>query len=188
MDHLTPSLAYVVREKPRSNIDVSELQTLGLRPGPWLKQLKEATPALEFIEVNGVSHSVSSLRQSVLTVTPGDSVAYLTDFLMDESALSRLAETLRGCKIIVCESQYCRTDQELAQRNYHMTCTLAAEAAKRVGAEELVLFHLSDRYTPDVWAGMLRDAQHIFPSTRFPDAWPTRRPGVGNPQASWAVP
>src|SRR5262245_33000099 len=46
MDHKTPSLAYVVREKPRRNIDTARMSALGLRPGPWLKQLKEsAVPA-----------------------------------------------------------------------------------------------------------------------------------------------
>jgi ribonuclease Z len=42
MKHRTTTLAYIVREKPRRNIDVARLGALGLQPGPWLKQLKEA--------------------------------------------------------------------------------------------------------------------------------------------------
>ena len=37
MDHRTPTLAYVVREKAKSNIDTSRLAKMGLRPGPWMK-------------------------------------------------------------------------------------------------------------------------------------------------------
>src|SRR5262249_40387876 len=40
MDHSTPSIAYVVRETPRVNIDTDKLAELGLRPGPWLKRLR----------------------------------------------------------------------------------------------------------------------------------------------------
>src|SRR5262245_6814070 len=40
MDHGTPSVAYVVREAPRVNVDVGKLAALGLAPGPWLKRLR----------------------------------------------------------------------------------------------------------------------------------------------------
>src|SRR5262249_22763221 len=36
MNHGTPSLAYIVREHDRLNVDTSRLSELGLRPGPWL--------------------------------------------------------------------------------------------------------------------------------------------------------
>ena len=171
MDHQTPSLAYVVREKPRLNVDVTRLKTLGLRPGPWLKQLKEAPASQQYLDVNGIQHPLDSLRKNLLVESAGDSIAYLTDFLMDEAAMTRLEQPLQGCKIMVCESQYRQADRELAQRNYHMTCTLAAELARRAKVGELVLFHLSDRYTPDVWQEMLQEARGIFPNTRFPESW-----------------
>src|SRR5205807_1315798 len=40
MDHGTPSIAYIVREDPRVNIDPAKLAALGLRPGPWLQRLR----------------------------------------------------------------------------------------------------------------------------------------------------
>lgn len=171
MDHLTTSLAYIVREKPRSNVDVARLQPMGLRPGAWLKQLKDAPLEQETIEIQGVGHALAPLRKALLVETPGDSVAYMTDFLMDEAAMARLEPVLRGCKTVVCESQYRQADLELAKRNYHMTCTLAAEMARRANVGELVLFHLSDRYTPDVWSEMLQEARAIFSNTRFPASW-----------------
>jgi ribonuclease Z len=171
MDHSTPSMAYVVREKPRQNIDVTRLQSAGLRPGPWLKQLKDIPVDQEFIEVQGNRLSVEVLRKTLLVETAGDTIAYLTDFLMDETAMRRLEPVLRECKVVVCESQYRHADLELAQRNFHMTCTLAAELARRANVGELVLFHLSDRYPPDVWTDMLQEARRVFPKTRFPGPW-----------------
>jgi ribonuclease Z len=158
MSHGTPSLAFIVRTPAKQNIDPGRLLESGLKPGPWLKELKEG-------------HGDPELRSRLLVETPGESSAYLTDFLMDESAMERLVPALSGCKTVVCESQFSAADAELAVRNYHMTCVQAAEVARRAGVGELVLFHLSSRYTADEWCRMLDDARRIFPNTRFPGHW-----------------
>lgn len=158
MSHGTPSLAYVVRTPPKQNIDPARLAESGLKPGPWLKDLKEGRGDPE-------------LRARLTADTPGEAVAYLTDFLMDEAAMARLAPALAGCRTVVCESQYSAADAELAVRNYHMTCVQAAELARRAGVGELVLFHLSSRYTADEWRRMLEEARAVFPATRFPAHW-----------------
>lgn len=171
MDHRTPSLAYVVREKPRKNVDISRLAALGLRPGPWLKQLKEAPNNRATVVVDGVQCSLEELRSKLIVETPGDSIAYLTDFLLDEPAVNFLADALRGCQTIVCEGQYRHSDVELARRNFHMTTTWSAELARRANAKELVLFHLSDRYQRADWVEMLEEATRVFPNTRYPEHW-----------------
>lgn len=172
MDHRTPSMAYGVREKPRRNIDTSRLASLGLKPGPWMKQLKEAPPdSSATVIIDGVARPVRELWDLLIVETPGDSVAYLSDFLLDEAAMERLAEVLRGCGAIICESQYRSTDADLAEKNHHMTSVQAAALAQRAGARELVLFHLSDRYRPAEWLEMLAEARRIFPNTSLPPHW-----------------
>lgn len=171
MNHRTPSMAYLVREKARWNIDASRLGSLGLRPGPWLKQLKDSVDDESTLDIEGVTYSVADLRKSLLTETPGDSIAYLTDFLMDETAMKHLEPALLGCRVIVCESQYRHCDEELAQKNYHMTSVQAATLAQRAGAEMLVLFHLSDRYRPDEWLEMIQEAREVFSNTRVASEW-----------------
>ena len=54
MDHGTPSAAYCVREKPRSNIDTAVLARMGLGPGAWLKRIKDqvASPQEE-VQIGG---------------------------------------------------------------------------------------------------------------------------------------
>jgi ribonuclease Z len=172
MDHGTPSVAYVVREAPRDNIDSTKLAELGLRPGPWLQRVRgERAGDGETVIVDGVQRPLKDLQEALLVTTAGDSIAYLTDFLLDETAMDRLAVALRGVGTMVCESQYRHADAELAQRNYHMTATQVATLAQRSGARQLVLFHLSDRYQAEEWRELLAEAQAIFPATVFPGHW-----------------
>ena len=87
MDHGAPSLAYVVREHPKVNVDTAKMAALGLRPGPWMKDLKGNGAGDSMVEVNGTATSVASLRERLLVTTPGSSVAYCTDFLLDETGM-----------------------------------------------------------------------------------------------------
>jgi ribonuclease Z len=181
MDHRTPTVAYVIREKARRNVDMSRLASLGLRPGPWLKQLKEGSSASGHLVIDGVTHSMDELRKALIVETPGEAMAYLTDFLLDAPAMERLSDTLKGCGTIICEGQYRHADLDLARKHFHMTTVLSATLAQRAGVRELVLFHLSDRYLPPDWIEMLREAREIFPNTHYPPQWglePDADPGA----------
>lgn len=172
MDHLAPSMAYLVREKSRTNIDTSKLSTLGLRPGGWLQAIKTPRPdEAPTLEIDGKTYPLADLRAALLTETPGQSLAYLTDFIMNEQAQQRLASALQGCQTIICESQYRHADHELAARNYHMTAAQVAQMARFAKAQRLILFHLSDRYPKEQWLDLLAEARAIFPNTAFPDGW-----------------
>ncbi|MBB5020079.1 ribonuclease Z [Chitinivorax tropicus] len=170
MDHRVPSMAYVVREKPRYNVDPANMAALGLTPGSWLKAVKEGMQQGE-LEINGQRHDLAVLRQQLLTAVPGESIAYLTDFLLDEQAIARLVPFLSDVRWMVCESQYRHVDAELAHRNFHMTTTWTAKLAAAAQVDELVLFHISNRYPKTEWPAMLAEARAIFPRTRFPEHW-----------------
>jgi ribonuclease Z len=171
MDHLTPSLTYIVREGPRLNVDTTRLAELGLRPGPWLKAVKTPPPGATQLEIDGVPHPLAALRAALLTETSGDAVAYLTDFRLDDAAIARLLPHLAHCKVLICESTYRHADLALATQNYHLTATQAAELARRAEVGTLVLIHLSDRYPPAAWPELLCEARAIFPNTVFPKHW-----------------
>ncbi len=172
MDHHTPSLAYIVREQPRLNIDTVRLVEMGLRSGSWLRDLKNEREGEDSeVEIDGTRYERAALRRDLLIATPGDSIAYLTDFLLDEAAMQRLVPALTGCQTVVCECQYADADEELAARNHHMTASQVAELARRADVGQLLLFHLSDRYRPSGWLEMLQQARTIFPRTAFPEQW-----------------
>lgn len=172
MEHAGPSLAYLIREKPRLNVDRARLGVLGLPPGPWLEQVKIRRPnEAPLLEVQGATYELAALREALLIEKPGDSLAYLTDFILDQAALDRLVPALRGYKTVICESQYRQSDVALAERNYHMTAAQAADLARQARIERLILFHISHRYQRREWLELLAEAQAIFPNTTFPHHW-----------------
>jgi len=172
LDHGTPSVGYVVREEARVNVDTEKLQARGFRPGPWLKRLRgpAAAPG-ELIAVNGTGHPLGALQTDLLLTTPGDSIAYLTDFRMTPATADLLVERLRGVNTVVCESQYSAADAQLADRVMHSTSTEVAAVAARAGIGRLILFHFSDRYDAGARRGILADARALFPNTDLPDDW-----------------
>ncbi|MDZ7703269.1 MAG: MBL fold metallo-hydrolase [Trueperaceae bacterium] len=169
MDHLTPSLAFVVREKPRLNVDKAALQRSGLPAGGWLEHLKDAN--VSTVRIGDRDYDAAPLRRDLLRSRRGEAVAYLTDFLLDDRAHDTLLPLLDDQTTIVCESQYRHSDSHLARRNHHLTATQAAQLAADAGAAKLVLIHLSDRYRPPEWAAMLAEAREVFAETYFPESW-----------------
>jgi ribonuclease Z len=169
LDHRTISMAYLVKEKTRWNIDPARLSALGLTPGPWLRALKDPAALPDHAPVQG--RTAGELREALLVATPGTSIAYLTDFLLDETAVEKLRGWLHGCDHLVCESQNRAADLELARQHHHMTSAQVATLARDAGVGDLVLFHVSGRYTAAERRGLLDEARAIFPAARFPDTW-----------------
>jgi len=171
LNHMTPSLGYIIREKPHLNIDLHQLSTLGLPPGPWLKKIKDFNCLSDKELEEKTSLTLTELREKLLIKTSGNSIAYITDFFPDEHTIELLSSFLQGCNTIVCEAKYKNSDLELARRNYHSTTVLTASIALKAKAEELVLFHVSERYSHNEYLEMLNEARQIFPNSNFPPEW-----------------
>lgn len=172
MHHHTPSLAYILREKPRANINTALLAAMGLPPGPWLAQIKQVREGEEdAVEIAGRRYALADLRRALVEESAGASIAYLTDFLLDDASRERLLPALRGCDTLVCEAQYRETDRALALKHHHMTSAQVAGLARDATAGQLILFHVSSRYRPAEWLALLNEARAIFPNTAFPDHW-----------------
>lgn len=172
LDHGTPSVGYVVREAARVNVDTEKMYAKGFKPGPWVKRLRgPAATAGETVVVNGVDHALGVLQAELLITTPGDSIAYLTDFRMTHATSDQLADCLRGVNTVVCESQYSAADADLADRVMHSTALEVATMAAKAGIGHLILFHFSDRYDADGRREMLADARAVFTQTTLPEGW-----------------
>ena len=115
--------------------------------------------------------AVYANSEPLFEAAPRRACAYLTDFRLDGAAHAMLVPWLAGVDTLVCESQYAPFDVELAARNSHTTIDRVALLARDAGVDELVPFHLSERYETHEWAAMLAAAQAIFPATRWPAAW-----------------
>lgn len=170
LQHHGPCCGYLVREKAQLNVNVERLRALGLPAGPWVRHVKENTGP-ETLHIDGRAYSREALRAELCSVRPGRSLAYLTDFLLDESTFATLRERIRGCDTVVCESQYRASDAALAEKHHHTTVDQVARLAAAAEIGELILFHISDRYTPAEWREMLGEARTCFSPTRFPETW-----------------
>lgn len=172
LHHGVDSIGYRVQEKVRMNVDTSALQRAELRPGPWMKMLKDPSEGDDqTIEIGVSKHRLGDLRAQLLIATPGSSIAYLTDFWIDLDNADLLLRMLRNCDIIVCENTFHDKDLDLAIRNKHLVSKQVAQLAKQANAKRLVLFHLSDRYTSDEWKEQLQAARSVFVNTEFPSNW-----------------
>jgi ribonuclease Z len=165
-------VGYIVREASRVNVDTDKLFAKGFKPGPWVKRLRGplAAPG-ETVSINGVDHPLGALQAELLTSTPGDSIAYLTDFRMNPATGDMLAEALRGVNTVVCESQYSNADAALADAVMHSTSVEVATMAAKAGIGKLILFHFSDRYDAEARRLIVEEAQAIFANTALPDGW-----------------
>jgi ribonuclease Z len=171
LNHGIPSIGYLIKEKESYNVDKESLASLGITPGEWLQKVKdEHSDNDEVIYTGGRSYSVLYLKELLLRKKDGESLAYMTDFLLDAEAENSL-KVLKNCNSIICESQYLDDDFELAQQNYHLTSRQAAVIAKKMNAGKLVLFHISDRYKGDDFLTILEEAREVFPLTYYPAEW-----------------
>ncbi|HEX2866477.1 MAG TPA: MBL fold metallo-hydrolase [Ignavibacteriales bacterium] len=173
MNHIIPTIAYVVSENDSLNINKAELLQSGLPQGAWLEKLKDLRlDENEIISLDGNGFRLKDLREKLLITTPGEKIAYLTDFVNDDLSRRRAIELIEGCDTVVCESQYSYLDEELAKKNYHMTTRQTASLAKEAGAKKLILFHVSERYSQEEdYPALLQEARKIFPETYFPEEW-----------------
>ncbi len=150
LDHRTPCLAYSVVEHDFYNVDPVQLETLGLRPGPWLNRLKEAVRTGQLAgvtyEIEGRLFEAQNLAEQLLIITRGQRLAYVTDALGSPENLARIAQLANQADLLFCEGAFLHEDRERASETYHLTARQAGEAARLAGAKRLVIFHFSPKY------------------------------------------
>ncbi len=169
LDHRTPSVGYIVREKPKHNIDVSRLKKLGLQPGPWIKAVKDTSYEEKNVNIDNKNYDIRELRKSLTVESPGDSIAYLTDFILNKDSFKKLIKRLSGVDTVICEAMYRNSDLEAARKNYHTTSRQSARLAKEAGIGRLILCHISEKYGEQERREMLEESREIFPETSM--AW-----------------
>lgn len=169
-----PSLSYRIVEVPRQNINPGALQEIDLVPGPWMKGLIDPeVPGETEILTAGGTLSLAELRNRLLTETPGESLAYLTDFRVEPGTREwdDLVSWLRGTTTMVCECQYRSDDAPLARKNGHMSADLVGRLAAEAKVGKLVLQHLSRRYSSADWSALVAETAALFPATTIPPEW-----------------
>jgi len=150
-DHVVPSLAYALIEKPRpGRFNPKKAEALGVPEGPLWSRLQRGE------KVKTPTGRVVKPEQVMGPTRPGRKIVYSGDTRPIERLL-RLAE---GADLLIHEATF---DDELfdkALEDGHSTPSQAAETANKARAKRLILTHLSSRYKNA--QSLLEQAKKIF--------------------------
>ncbi len=158
LDHRIPCLGFVAVEKAHLNVRTDELERLGIPPGRWLNELKQAirsgqpddTSIIARWRDNGAPKEVplrlGDLRDRLVVETPGQRLAYVVDTVFSRGNMAKIAELANGADIFYCESLFLDVDRDQASKRYHLTARQAGTLARHAGVKRLEVFHFSPRY------------------------------------------
>ncbi len=156
LEHRTPCLAFAIEETAHVNVWKNRLAQLGLPVGPWLRDLKlaviENNPDDYLIEIRSSPRSedrelpLSALR-SVLTVTPGQKVAYVTDAANAPANRATIVRFAQNADLLFIEAAFAQADTALALERAHLTTAAAGTLARQAGVRRIEPFHFSPRYS-----------------------------------------
>ena len=146
--HTVPAVAYCFQEKPRWNIDTKKLKELGLKSGAWLKKLKRVGR----VEYKGREVKI----EDVANLKPGLKIVYSGDTKPCENIL----KISKNADLLIHDGTFLEEEEGKA----HADVKQAAKIAKEANVKQLILTHISRRYT-DV-KELEEEAKKIFPNTK----------------------
>lgn len=157
LDHGIPCLGFALEEKRRVNVYKSRLVELGLATGPWLRELKglvlagapAETPVVAPGEGGERRFTLGELQRTLLDVTQGDRMAYVTDVAFTEANVAAIVELVRGAETLFIEAAFLERERERAAARRHLTARQAGTIARLAGVKRVVPFHFSPRYAEE---------------------------------------
>lgn len=150
LDHGIDNIGWRVTEPDSLRFDKEKLKAAGV-VGPMVRTLESRGEIMvndRKVTLDEVSHTQK-----------GDAIAVIIDTRPCQAAL----DIARNARLLLCESTYLSSEEELALCYKHMTAAEAALLAKDANARMLVLTHFSARYTDN--EVFEREAREIFPET-----------------------
>ena len=180
LDHGIPCLAYSIEQKRHVNVWKNRVEEMGLRVGPWLRDLKlailEEEPKEQPFTVawrddegatRHATYPLGELADRLTHVEAGQKVAYVTDAAWSESNRTRIVELARGADMLYIEAPFLDEDAEIAAAKNHLTAAQAGRLAREAGVRRMTPFHFSPRYG-DREAELRAEARAAFGGTVEP--------------------
>jgi ribonuclease Z len=157
LDHGTPCLGFALEEPMHVNVWRTRLEERGLPTGPWLAGLKAAVaearpddhPVPVFArpsQARGAPVLPLGALRDLVAVTPGQRLAYLTDFADTPENRAAALDLAQGADILFIEAPFAAADAAVAADRRHLTTRAAGEIARAAGARRIEPFHFSPRY------------------------------------------
>ena len=152
--HSVPSIGYSLEESPRlGRFNRDEAVSLGIPPGPLFGKLQHG----QAIEVDGrriEPHQVMGPPR------PGRKIVYTGD----TRPCNSVQQAATGADLLIHDCALASDMADWARETKHSTASEAAQVAKSAGVKQLVLTHISSRYSEDS-AQLLKEARFIFERT-----------------------
>ena len=130
--HSVPTVAFCLKEKDKWNIDEDKLRKLGIKRGPWLKKLKK-TGKLEYKDKKVKIQDVGYVKEGLKVVYSGDT-----------RPCKNIVKISKNADLLIHDGTFLEED---VGSKAHADVKEAAKLAKRAKVKQLILTHISRRYT-----------------------------------------
>lgn len=146
------NFGYLFGEKAHRPFLADKAEALGVPFGPERKLLVAGQPIkLDDGRVIQPDDVLGDLIEGAALAVVGDA-----------ARVDNLIDAVRGVDALVIEATYCAVEADLAQAYGHLTAAQAAQLARAAGVKQLILTHVSRRYSE---RDVLVEARAIFPET-----------------------
>ena len=85
--------------------------------------------------------------RAVLTVTPGQKIAYVTDAADTPANRKAIIALIQDADLLFIEAAFAEADAAIAAERAHLTTAAAGRIAREAGVRRVEPFHFSPRYT-----------------------------------------
>ncbi|MFW5975581.1 MAG: ribonuclease Z [Desulfosalsimonas sp.] len=173
LDHDTPCIGYALKERLSINIRKEAIEEMGLIPGPWLYELKQAlyagqnpndwfeVPAAFSLSGTSAGFRIAELADRLAIVTRGRKIAYIADAAFHEKNKRRITDLVRNADHLFIEAAFMEKHREIAGRKKHLTAEQAGTIAAEAGVKRFTLFHFSPRYS-GYYDELEKEAENAF--------------------------
>jgi ribonuclease Z len=154
MKHTVTNYAYMIEEIRQPKFLKAKALELNIPPGPLFGQLQAGCE----IELDGV---IIKPEQVLGPPRKGVKMVFSGDTIPQES----MVEFARDVDLLIHEATFSKKYADKAEENGHTIAEDAARIAKDANVEQLILTHISNRYTDS--NELLNEAKEIFENTVY---------------------
>ncbi|MHA1727783.1 MAG: ribonuclease Z [Promethearchaeota archaeon] len=156
--HSVQTFGFKFIEKPRQGkFNPKRAEDIGIPMGRlWKKMQMEGPIEFKGKMVDPVLEGITGPKRDGIIIS----------YSSDTKKCKALIDLAENSDVFICESTYREDLKELAEQKKHMTALQSAEIAVQANVHQLILTHISTRYSDEAdQLALLNEARSIFPNT-----------------------